>query len=110
MNIKSVCLGARLREIRKSRGLTLKELSKLCDISITYLSEIENGHRTLDNMSFKNISQLAGALGTNAYYLTAKEEIIKTSQEKLEKYAKTFEKFEKILSKLADKLEHELGL
>ncbi|MEU1240084.1 helix-turn-helix transcriptional regulator [Micromonospora parva] len=37
--------GAKLRELRKLRGDTLAEFAASCDISLTYLSQIERGDR-----------------------------------------------------------------
>lgn len=34
-----------LRQLRESRGLTQKEVAKLIDTSISYLSALENGKR-----------------------------------------------------------------
>ncbi|MBE0427821.1 MAG: helix-turn-helix transcriptional regulator [Nitrospirae bacterium] len=36
-------LGKTLKELRRQRGLTLRDLSKLVDLNFTYLSKIENG-------------------------------------------------------------------
>lgn len=38
-------IGNTIRSLRKKRGITQKELSKLCGISQTYISQIENDAR-----------------------------------------------------------------
>jgi len=38
---------AKIREIRKSKGLTLEELSQACGLSVSQLSKIENGKARL---------------------------------------------------------------
>lgn len=50
----------RIREIRKSKGMTLSVLAGRIDISIAYLSDIENGNR---NGSQATIGRIADALG-----------------------------------------------
>lgn len=37
--------GAKVREMRKLHGLTLKKMALKCDISFQYLSDIERGRR-----------------------------------------------------------------
>jgi len=55
LDLKSV--GMRLKEYRKSQGLTQKELSDKIEYSVTYYSSIENGnaphinHRSLENIA-----------------------------------------------------------
>jgi DNA-binding XRE family transcriptional regulator len=39
-------IGERLRETRKERGLTQKQVSEMLDISIDYVSRLEKGERT----------------------------------------------------------------
>ena len=38
-------LGARMRELRDSRGVTLKEMAKALNVSSAYLSALEHGKR-----------------------------------------------------------------
>ncbi len=52
--------GAQLRELRKSAGLTLRELAEKVNVNFTYLSKIEGG--TLPPPSEKVIRHLAEAL------------------------------------------------
>lgn len=60
-------LGIRLKEIRKAKRLSLKELSNKTNgkISISFLSDIENGR---SNPSLKNLKLIAGALETPISY------------------------------------------
>ena len=37
--------GAKLRELRKARGITLKEMAESLEISSAYLSALEHGKR-----------------------------------------------------------------
>jgi transcriptional regulator with XRE-family HTH domain len=45
--VKSKTVLAKIREIRKSKGLTLEELSAACGLSVSQLSKIENGKARL---------------------------------------------------------------
>lgn len=38
-------MGQKLRELRKSRGWTLKQVSARSQVSLGYLSELERGHK-----------------------------------------------------------------
>ena len=53
-------IGARLRILRRWRGLTQVQLAGLAGLSPSYMSMVENGQRPLDRRS--HISALAGAL------------------------------------------------
>ncbi|GAA5064842.1 transcriptional regulator with XRE-family HTH domain [Thermocatellispora tengchongensis] len=55
-------LGDRLRDLRKERGLTLRQLAALIDVSPGLLSQIENG--TTDP-SLTTVRKLADAFGTS---------------------------------------------
>jgi transcriptional regulator with XRE-family HTH domain len=59
-------LGARLRELRESRRLVLKEVESLSGISATHISEIERG-RTSPTISV--MERIAKALGVPMSYL-----------------------------------------
>jgi HTH-type transcriptional regulator, competence development regulator len=60
--------GERLRQIRKERGLTLREVAEEAGIDFTYLSKIENG-RIAYTPAVETIRQLASALKANAIEL-----------------------------------------
>ena len=51
-------LGERLRFIRKGKGLTLKDLSQLADLSVPYLSDMERG---AVNPSIESLQKVAKA-------------------------------------------------
>jgi transcriptional regulator with XRE-family HTH domain len=55
-----ILLGEKVRALREERGLTLKEVSEVTKLSLTYLSEIERNsvHPSLDT-----VKQLAGFFG-----------------------------------------------
>jgi len=58
-----VPFGQKLRELRKSKGLTQRELADKVGVSFTYLSKIENG--AMQPPRGKTIIALANALDTN---------------------------------------------
>jgi XRE family aerobic/anaerobic benzoate catabolism transcriptional regulator len=55
-------LGRRVRELRSKRHLTLRELSQRAGLSTRFLVQVEAGE---GNISVKNLSLLAHALGTS---------------------------------------------
>ena len=59
-------IGGRISELRSQRKWTQKRLAEEANISVTFLSEIENDKRT---MSFDVMLRLANALGTSLDYL-----------------------------------------
>lgn len=56
-------IGQTIKKYRKQKGLTLKELSELTGISISFLSDIERGRR---NPSIENAVIIAKALSFDA--------------------------------------------
>lgn len=53
-------IGARLRVLRKDRGLTLAELSARCGVSVSYLSAVEKG---VNHPSLQTLAAVTEALG-----------------------------------------------
>ncbi|AEE97615.1 helix-turn-helix domain-containing protein [Mahella australiensis] len=64
-------VGERLKQLRQQRKLTLRDLSQKAGISISFLSDIENGR---SNPSLKRLSELAEVLGTTVSYLLGEDE------------------------------------
>lgn len=64
-------LGAKIRTLRKERGLTLKALAQLSRLSHPFLSQVERG---LARPSMSSLHQISEALGTNASWLLAGSE------------------------------------
>ena len=52
--------GARMRAIRKSKGLSQEALALMCELDRTYIGGVERGER---NISLINIYKIAEALG-----------------------------------------------
>ncbi|WP_010991836.1 helix-turn-helix domain-containing protein [Corynebacterium glutamicum] len=56
-------LGGRIRDVRKSLGISQEELAHLSGMHRTYVSSVERGER---NISVLNLLSLAGVLGVDA--------------------------------------------
>jgi len=56
-------ISKKLKQMRKENNLTLKELSNKSGVSISFISDIENGRR---NPSIETLKVLARALDTSA--------------------------------------------
>lgn len=54
--------GERVRELRKSAGLSQEELADLADLDRSYVGCIERGER---NLSIENVCRLAKAIGVS---------------------------------------------
>jgi len=59
-------VGRRIKELRKSRKITLKTLADSIALSISFLSDIENGR---SNPSLQRLEEIALALDTTTAYL-----------------------------------------
>lgn len=59
-------LGQRIAALRERRGWTQKQLAGRAEISVTFLSEVENDRR---NMGSEILLRMANALGTSLDYL-----------------------------------------
>jgi transcriptional regulator with XRE-family HTH domain len=59
VNEAALCLGARVRELRHERGLTLKALGRSAGLSHPFLSQLERG---LARPSVGSVERIAGAL------------------------------------------------
>lgn len=55
--------GARLRELRISKGLSQETLALVCGLDRTYIGGVERGER---NISLINIQKIAAALNVKA--------------------------------------------
>lgn len=96
-------IGNKLKELRKQQKLTLKELSQKTNISISFISDIENRRR---NPSIDNLKILANALNVQVNYFFDGSEF--KEETKLDEYINKnkifFSKFEKLNDKDKDKI------
>jgi len=63
---EKICLGSRIRALRKAKGWTQEELGKQADTSYKFLGEIERG---VQNPSLSILVKISGALGVPLYEL-----------------------------------------
>lgn len=68
-------ISKKLKQMRKENNLTLKELSNKSGVSISFISDIENGRR---NPSIETLKVLASALDTSAGEFLKEEPIKET--------------------------------
>ena len=68
MSISSI--GDRIKVLRKDQKLTLKDLSEKANISISFLSDIENSR---SKPSLERLNDIATALGTTTSYLMGED-------------------------------------
>jgi len=54
-------VGRRIRDLRKEQGWTLRELSRKCDLSTSFLSQVERG---LSSVSITSLHVICQSLGT----------------------------------------------
>jgi len=66
----AVRIGARLRELRQRRGMTLAVLSKACGVSVSYLSAVEKG---VNHPSLQTLAAVTDALGVTIPEVLAQE-------------------------------------
>jgi transcriptional regulator with XRE-family HTH domain len=59
-------LGAALRKLRTEAGLTQEELGARAEIGVSYLSQLENGHR---GVGWHSVTRLLDALGSDLHQL-----------------------------------------
>jgi transcriptional regulator with XRE-family HTH domain len=55
-----ILLGARIRELRKARGLSQEAFAAECGLDRTYVGGIERGER---NVAIRNVALIAKSLG-----------------------------------------------
>lgn len=96
-------IGNKLKELRKQNKLTLKELSQKTNISISFISDIENKRR---NPSIDNLKILASALDVPVNYFFDAEDYKEETKidEYMDKNKMFFSKFEKLQDKDKDKI------
>ena len=66
-------IGVKVRVLRKERGLTQEKLAEMAEISINYLSKIENNR--IKNVGVLITFRLAKALGVTSGYLMGQEDM-----------------------------------
>jgi transcriptional regulator with XRE-family HTH domain len=103
--------GERVRELRKAKNLTLRDVAGKVDINFTYLSKIENGKLDFSDFpSEKLIRRLAKALGGDVdELLLLAEKVPDTIRKRVIQRPDAFRKFAALDDKAIDKLLEELA-
>ena len=103
--------GERIRELRKAKNLTLRDVAAKVDINFTYLSKIENGKLDFSDFpSEKLIRKLAKALGGDVdELLLLAEKIPDEIRKRVVQRPDAFRKLARLDDKELDKLMEELG-
>lgn len=70
-------LGLAIKSIRKQRGLKQNQLAELCDITPSYLSQIENNIKEPNLSALKNISSKLGVPLPILFFLSLDDDDIK---------------------------------
>jgi transcriptional regulator with XRE-family HTH domain len=65
-------LGERIRELRKTAGITQEELGEKADLNYKFIGELERGQV---NVSLDSLVRIAGALGIRIGDLFSKEKV-----------------------------------
>jgi transcriptional regulator with XRE-family HTH domain len=63
---ENIAMGKRIAQLREDMGMTQKQLADRADVSVTFLSEVENGKR---NISMGKLVSIAEELETTTDYL-----------------------------------------
>lgn len=76
--------GERIQKLRKARGMTQEKLAEAAEMSVNYLSNVENGH---DICGTRRLLAIANALEASMDYLLADNLVYN----RLEQRSETFE-------------------
>lgn len=88
-------VGTLIKERRKELGLSLRQLSKRIDISISFLSDIENNR---SNPSLDRLREIAEGLDCQVSYLLGENTFESKSEYKFIKDDENYEEIEKLLN------------
>lgn len=68
-------IGSKIKELRVSKGYTLKDISKKTDLTVSFLSQLE---RSKTSVTLQSLSKISKALGVNqSYFFGPDEEVTK---------------------------------
>ena len=66
-------IGLAVRELRKSRQMTIKQLAEATELSISFISQFERGK---SGAHFNSLLKIAHALGTDAHDILSRAEVV----------------------------------
>ncbi len=98
-----VNFGERLKKLRTTKGLKQKEFAELLGITVSYLSQIENGEK---GMGLDTLILLSGKFGANInWLLTGEGPMFREDTEGHQDRIKQLERENKILKDMIKKME-----
>lgn len=101
-------LGVKMRELRKQKKITLKEVSEKTGLSISFLSQLENSKTSATLESLKKISE---ALGVNpSYFFSQKDHHSRSIITRSEENSSSLKRSKFIYSDLTGNMENPLFL
>lgn len=65
----------KLQEVRKSKGLTQKELAALSSVNIRTIQQYENGARNIEGATLETLCNISLALGVKVYDILESEQL-----------------------------------
>jgi len=104
----SIEIAARIKNLRKNRGLTATQLAEQSDCSPSTISEVENGK--VLNPAAITVAKIAKALGVTTDYLVFGDESIDSEKKNsafFRKYTSLPEKTKGALQNLLDSMDNE---
>ena len=75
----NIRVGARIRTIRENMGYTRERFSALCDISDSFLSDVERGNKSLTT---KTLTKICNSTNVSADYIVLGKPELSISKEK----------------------------
>lgn len=85
-----IAMGEVLRELRREKGITLRQLSKKSNVALGYISDIERGRKDPSSVVIQSlangIGMSAAALIIESGYRMGDWDTIELSEEKEEEY------------------------
>ena len=94
-------LGEYIKQLRKDKGLSLRETAKRTKMSSSYLSQLENGHNT--NPKTEILRKLAPILDITYIDLLAETDLIKNNKEVVLKKISGIDKKVNLQKKLVER-------
>ena len=70
IEIDYLLVGSKIKEKRKSCGMTQEQLAEMCDLSVSYIAHIERGTKSL---SLESAVKVSNALGVSLDFLILDE-------------------------------------
>jgi len=80
-------IGVRIRRLRTSRGLSIRDLARMSDLSPSFISQLERG---LTRVSIPSLLRITGALGVSTGGLLSDESLVMRPQHQADRRPLTY--------------------